>query len=185
MRILYKYPKKFKNNDGKEFIVRPLRKEDEKPLFDYFNRFPKKDVIWMKNNLFSDLKVVESWIYDLDYDKILPLIAIIDDKIATVGTLHFSPIGWTKHQAEVRITSDPEYRKKGMASIVINDIVDLAIKTGLEQLTAETSPHLHKAFFLFEKLGFKEAGLLKNFLKDPDGNYEDLVLMVKDLTETE
>ncbi len=52
---------------------------------------------------------------------------------------------------------------------------------GLEQLTAELSPNLDEAYFLCEKMGFKEAAVLKDFIKDQEGNYEDLVVMVKSL----
>lgn len=55
------------------------------------------------------------------------------------------------------------------------------MKMGLEQLTAELSPNLDEAYFLCEKMGFKEAAVLKDFIKDQEGNYEDLVVMVKSL----
>ncbi len=46
---------------------------------------------------------------------------------------------------------------------------------------AEVSPALDEAYFICEKMGFKEAAVLKNFIKDQAGNYEDLVIMVKEL----
>ena len=60
-------------------------------------------------------------------------------------------------------------------------MITIAMKMGLERITAELSPRLDEAYFLCEKMGFKEAAILKNFIKDHDGNYEDLVIMIKDL----
>jgi len=39
-----------------------------------------------------------------------------------------------------------------------------------------------EAYFLFEKLGFQEAAVLKDFIKDLKENYQDLVLMVKNIS---
>ena len=101
------------------------------------------------------------------------------------GTLQFDPVGWTKHQAEIRITCDPEYRKKGLATILIENLMELAVDVGLEQLTAEIAPGLDEAYFLFEKLGFQEAAVLKDFIKDLEENYQDLVLMVKNISPSD
>ena len=60
--------------------------------------------------------------------------------------------------------------------------MELAVDVGLEQLTAEISQALDEAYFLFEKLGFQEAAVLKDFIKDLEGNYQDLVLMVKNIS---
>jgi hypothetical protein len=58
----------------------------------------------------------------------------------------------------------------------------IAADFGLEQLTAEMAPALDEAYFLFEKLGFKEAAILKGFIKDFQGKHQDLVLMVKNIS---
>jgi L-amino acid N-acyltransferase YncA len=177
---IYEYPKSITLKDGTELKIRPLRKEDEKALHDYFLRLSQEDRIRLKDDV-TDPKVIENWIYNLDYDVILPLIALDNGRIAANATLHFNPIGWTKHQAEVRITSDPEYREKGLATLLVENLIDLAVDLGLEQVTAEIVPALDKARSLFEKLGFREVGVLKDFIKDLKGNYADLVLMVRDI----
>jgi hypothetical protein len=54
---------------------------------------------------------------------------------------------------------------------------------GQEQISIEIPPVLDKAFYLFEKMGFKEVANLKGFVKDLKGTESDLVLMVKYLQE--
>jgi L-amino acid N-acyltransferase YncA len=60
-------------------------------------------------------------------------------------------------------------------------MMEISKSLGIDQLTAEVSPALDEAYFLCEKVGFKEAAVLKNFIKDQEGNYEDLVIMIKEL----
>ncbi|MFP3869579.1 MAG: N-acetyltransferase family protein [Syntrophobacteria bacterium] len=175
--ILYEYPKTIVLEDETRVTVRPLRKEDEKALHEYFSRLPLKDRLRLKDDV-TDPKVIERWIYDLDYDVVLPLVALDDGRIIANATLHFNQIGWTKHQAEIRITSDQEYRQKGLATHVIQELIEIAAYFGLEQLTAEIAPTLDTARTLFEKLGFWEAAVLKGFIKDMEGNQADLVLMM-------
>jgi ribosomal protein S18 acetylase RimI-like enzyme len=179
--ILYQYPKSTELKDGGQLTIRPLRKEDEKALHKYFLRLPPEDRMCLRDDV-TDPKVIESWILDLDYDHVLPLVALDDDQIVANGTLQFNPIGWTKHQGEIRITCDPEYREKGLATILIENLTLIAADFGLEQLTAEMAPALDEAYFLFEKLGFKEAAVLKGFIKDFQGRHQDLVLMVKNIS---
>jgi acetyltransferase len=179
--ILHEYPKSEFLKDGSRITIRPLRKEDEKILHEYFLRLPLEDRMCLKDDV-TDPKVIESWIYDLDYDVILPLVTLNDNHIVANGTLQLDPVGWTKHQGEIRITCDPNYRKKGLATILIENLMQIAVDFGLEQLTAEIAPELDEAYFLFEKLGFQEAAVLKDFIKDLEGNYQDLVLMIKNIS---
>ena len=179
--ILHEYPKSEFLKDGSRITIRPLRKEDEKILHEYFLRLPLEDRMCLKDDV-TDPKVIESWIYDLDYDVILPLVTLNDNHIVANGTLQLDPVGWTKHQGEIRITCDPNYRKKGLATILIENLMQIAVDFGLEQLTAEIAPALDEAYFLFEKLGFQEAAVLKDFIKDLEGNYQDLVLMIKNIS---
>jgi L-amino acid N-acyltransferase YncA len=179
----YPYPKHVRLKDGTELSMRPLRKEDEKTLHNYFLRLPSNEVARLKHNV-TDPDIISKWIYDLNYDVVFPLVAIHNDSIVANGTLKFNMIGWRKHQGEIRATVDPEYRKKGLSTILIDHMIEIAKNMGIEQLTAELAPTLDEAYFLFEKLGFKEAAVLKNFIKDQDGKYDDLVIMVMNLKES-
>ena len=182
--ILYQYPKSENLKDGSQITIRPLRKEDEKMLHEYFLKLPPEDRMCLRNDV-TDPKVIENWIYDLDYDVILPLVALDAGRIVANATLQFDPVGWTKHQGEIRITCDPEYREKGLSTILVKNLMQIAVDFGLEQLTAEIALVLDEAYFLFEKLGFQEAAVLKDFIKDYQENYQDLVLMVKNIAQTD
>jgi hypothetical protein len=61
----------------------------------------------------------------------------------------------------------------------VQNLIHIATELGLEQITIEIPPVLDKAFYLFEKVGFKEVANLPGFVKDLKGNKSDLVLMVK------
>ena len=171
-----KYPRNVVLDDASEVTLRPLRKDDEKALGEFFKNLPLKDRACLKEDV-ADPKVIESWIYNLDYDNVLPIIATHNGTITGDATLHFNPIGWTRHQGEIRLTTDTLYRGKGLGTMLAQDIVDIARQLGLELLSIEMAPELFEAFSLFEKLGFTRAATLKGFIIDLDGNETDLILM--------
>lgn len=175
--ILYEYPKSTSLKDGTRPTLRPLRKEDEKALHEYFLRLTDEDRMGLRDDV-TDPEVIENWIYDLDYDVVLPMLALDNGRIVAVTTLHFSHIGWTKHQGEIRITSDRAYRKKGLATRLIQELIEIAAYFGLEQLTAEIAPAVEGTRSIFKKLGFNEVAALKGLIKDVKGDYGDLVLMI-------
>ena len=171
-----KFPRKVVLDDKNELIFRSLRKDDEKALAEFFKNLPLKDRACLKEDV-ADPKVIERWIYNLDYDNVLPIIATHNGSIVGDATLHFNPIGWTRHQGEIRLTTDIQYRGKGLGTMLAQDIIDIAKELGLELLSIEMAPELHEAFSLSEKLGFTKAAVLKGFIIDLEGKETDLILM--------
>ena len=175
--ILHEYPKKTTLRDGTQLTLRPLRKEDQQALLDYFLRMPPEDRMGLKDDV-TDSETIEKWIYDLDYDVVLPMLALDNDRIVANATIHFNQIGWTKHQGEIRITNDPEYRQKGLAARLIQQFIEIGAYFGLEQLTAEIAPTSVETRTIFRKLGFNEITSLAGFVQDFEGNQSDLTIMV-------
>jgi L-amino acid N-acyltransferase YncA len=175
--LIKTYPKTVTLEDGTAITLRPLLKEDEAALVKYFQALPAEDRLCLKEDV-TDPEVIKNWIYQLDYDNVLPLIAWHNGHIVGDATLHFSPIGWTKHQGELRLTTSTQYRVKGLGTILVQNLIDIATRLGLEQLSAEIPPVLDKAFYLFEKIGFKEVAHLEGFVRDLEGKESDLVLMI-------
>jgi len=176
------YPKPVTLEDGTPVILRPLLKGDEEALVKYFQTLPPEDRLCLKEDV-TDPKVIENWIYELNYDDVLPLIALHNGQIVGDATLHFSPIGWTRHLGDLRLTTSTQYRVRGLGTILVQNLIDIAAHLDLEQLSVEIPPVLDKAFYLFEKLGFKEVAQLKGFVRDLEGTESDLVLMVMNLHE--
>lgn len=180
--LITTFPKTISLDDGTPVTLRPLLKTDEADLLEYFASIAPEDRLCLKDDV-TDPKIIENWIYEIDYDNLLPIIALHHGKIVADGTLHFNPIGWTRHQAELRLTTSPQLRVRGLGTALLQNLIDIATQLGLEQISIEIPPRLDKAFYLFEKMGFKEVANLQGFVKDLEGNESDLVLMVKYLQE--
>ena len=106
------YPKTISLDDGTAVTLRPLLKADEANLVEILRqsaaRGPPLPTRWRRRP-----KVIENWIYEMNYDTLVPLIALHDGHIVGDATLHFNPIGWTRHQAELRLTTSTQFPGQG------------------------------------------------------------------------
>jgi GNAT superfamily N-acetyltransferase len=178
--LLQTYPRSATLEDGTAVTLRPLMKTDEAALLDYARSLPREDRLYLKQDV-TDPKIIVNWIYELDYDAALPLVALHHSRIVGVVTVHFNPMGSPRHQGEVRLTTSGQYRRKGLGTRLVQDIIDLAGRLGLERLNVEMPRFLEDAVNLFEHLGFKAVAHLEGFVRDPEGRESALVLMTKHL----
>ena len=72
--LITTYPKTVSLEDKTPVTLRPLLKTDEAALLEYFGSLPPEDRLCLKEDV-TDPKVIKNWIYELDYDNVLPLIA--------------------------------------------------------------------------------------------------------------
>jgi hypothetical protein len=62
------------------------------------------------------------------------------------------------------------------------ECAELAMSLGIERLMAEFVIGIEEsAIAAAQKLDFYEATVLKDYVKDPEGKYRDLLIMVKNL----
>ena len=182
--LIKNVPKQVNLEDGTVITLRPLLKDDDQAFLAYFRSLAPEERVVLREEV-TDPKVIENWMETLDYDLVLPLIALHGLRIIGAASLQFNLSAWTQHQGEVRLSTDPQYRAKGLGTLLIQTLEEIAAKLGLEQLTAEIPPELDKAFYLFEKLGYEKAAVLKGFVMDKEGRESDIVLMTKALAPAE
>jgi N-acetylglutamate synthase-like GNAT family acetyltransferase len=179
--MLDEYPKAITLDDGFEFTLRPMTLGDGDKLYRFFISLPESDRRYLRNKT-VDRILIENWCRNLDYDKVLPILAEKQDVLIANGTLHRQTHGWSKHIGELRMTIASEYQQRGIGNILTKEITDLAREVGLERLMARVVTSRDYVINLFELNGFKQIATLKNFVKSVvDNSYKDIAILVKDL----
>lgn len=176
------YPKREKLRDGTEVVVRLLVKEDQRALFDFFQRVPQEDRLFFRDDV-SNPATVRAWIDGLNYDRGLPLLALANEKVIGDATLHRREHGWARHIGKVRLVIDANHREKGLGTLLIRELVDIAEGLKLERLVVELMGTQQAALSAFRHFGFERMAVLYGHVKDQAGRPQDLVIMVLDLTE--
>lgn len=178
--MLTVYPKKVRLQSGTSVTIRPMVKEDADKLYAFFSRVPREDRLFLRDDV-SIRDVIDSWTQELDYRKVLPLVAEVGGNIVGDATLHRRTFGWTSHVGKVRLVIDKDYRGKGLGTILIEELIDIAKKAGLEQLVAELMSNQTGALSAFKRLGFEKEAVFFNYVKDQMGEERNLLVMIKNL----
>src|ERR1700759_1713892 len=133
---LQKFPKKITLKDGLQCTLRPLKKDDEKKFHELFLAIPEEERMFIKHRV-TQPEVIRDWCQNIDLGRNLPLLAIADGKIIGDATLHQQLGGWKRHIGRVSVLVLPQYRGRGLARAMVNEIVHLARDVGLERVEAE------------------------------------------------
>ncbi len=179
-----RYPKAVTLQDGSPVTIRPLVAADERALLTFFRGIPEADRIFLKDDV-TQPAVITAWCRDLDYARTLPLVAEAGGVLIGDATLHQRPSGWKRHVVKVRLVIAPEYRGKGLGSWLIKELIAVAEQTDLEKMEAELMVDQRTAIAAFQKLGFAQAAVFPDHVKDLTGKNHDLLVLVRDLTPIE
>jgi putative acetyltransferase len=120
---------------------------------------------------------VNIWMSYMKFNSVL--VAEIDGIPVGNAMIYIQHYKKLKHQALFAIVVDQNYRGKKIGSKLLNEL----FKLGKEKLKLEIIHlevyHSNPAINLYKRLGFKQYGIHKKFLKDLDGKYYDKILMQK------
>jgi len=176
------YPKTVTLKDGSTVVLKPFERRDKEALFAFFTKIPESDRLFLKDNV-TDPAVVERWAAELNYDKVFPLLAWDGGDVVADATLHKNISGWMKHVGTIRVVVAPRFQKKGLGSVLANELFLHALKSGLEKIVAEMMETQPGARKVFEKLGFRLEATLRGHVRDQIGVKHDLLVLTKDLEE--
>ena len=181
---LQKYPKEIKLKDGSRCRLRPLRKDDEKAFHQFFLAVPEPERMFIKHRV-TEPSVIRDWCQNIDLGRNLPLLASMDGKIVGAATLHQQLGGWKRHIGRVSVLVLPQYRGRGLARALVNEIAEVARGVGLEKVEAEFIGGQEAAVKMFALLGFSNLVRLEDYVKDMQGISHDYILMGLELKTDE
>ncbi len=166
--------------DGTRVILRPLVKEDREKLLDFFRGLDAKDILFLRSDV-RDPAVIDHWVNHIEYSRVFPLVAEFEGRIVGDATLHMRKMGWKRHLGNVRVVVAKDFQNRGLATLLVNELVDLAGEFGLEKLVAEIHFQAQGALAVFKHAGFSVKAVFEDLVKDPAGKSSDLVVMVCDV----
>jgi L-amino acid N-acyltransferase YncA len=161
--------------DGAYVLLRPLVPDDEQRLMEFYSAVSDEDLRYFRHRV-KDPAIIRAWCEELDYSKVLPILALAKDRVVGSASLHFCE-GPKRHVAEVRLFLAKDFRNRGLGMKMMRILIDLARKQGLGVLMAEIVADETKFIKAFETLGFKSQAKLDDYFLFPDGDSRDIVLM--------
>jgi RimJ/RimL family protein N-acetyltransferase len=168
--------------DGTRVLLRVLDKDDRDRLQAMFAVVGDDDAEAMRENV-KDPAVIQTWIDELDYARVIPLVAVVNDEIVGDATLRLGQ-GPYRHKAEVRIFLSKPYRQRGLGTAMLKSLIDIAKRMELHLLIVEVIANRTPVIRAFRGLGFQMQTTLPDYFMMPDGETLDVALMILPLVRT-
>ena len=162
--------------DGTRVLLRPMQPGDRAGLSALFTAVSQEDLRFLRQDV-TDPAVIDEWFEDYDLRRVFPLVALVNDRIVGDATLHMGE-GPQRHLAWLRIYVAPEFRRRGVARMLVEGLVDVARKMGLHQVLAEVIRPRVKVIKLFEALGFSRELRYPDYFMAPDGEVFDTDVLI-------
>ena len=161
---------------GHSLLLRPMTGEDKTALLEFFRRVPAEDRLYFKEDVTSS-QVIDRWVRDLDYRRVLPVLAWDGDRLIGDGSLHRSRSEARRHIGELRVVIDPEYRHLGVGRTLLQTLVRAARGEDerLEKLVFEVVGDTEQAaVHTAEALGFSKVATFSAHVRYFEGEPHDL-----------
>jgi ribosomal protein S18 acetylase RimI-like enzyme len=174
-----------KTKTGKEIIIRYPEISDLDEMLKYINKLSdEKTFIRYQGEhetLESEIKYLKSSLKAIENKKAVHLIVCYNNKLIAVSGIDMLD-KTEKHVGIFGITVAKEYRGEGIGKLLMDLILKEAEKEipGLKIVTLEVYAKNSIAKSIYERLGFKQYGLLGNGIFR-GGVFEDAILMSKNI----
>lgn len=167
--------------DGAKVLLRPMTREDEAGLIELFTAVSDEDRLYLRDDV-RDPQVIRGWCESLDYQRVLPILAIVRERVVGQATLHFRR-GPKRHLGEVRIFLAKDFRHRGLGTKMLVTLIDLARKQNLHTLIAEIVTEQSQVIKAFQKLGFRLCCTFEDYFMLPNGETRDVAVLMLSLRQ--
>ncbi len=181
--MLEDFRKDFRLKNTTPILVRLLNPQDEESLLEFFSKIPDHEK-WFLRDEITDPDALRRCVRCLNYDKIVPLVAINQSDLSIVGSiqLHRPEAECLRHIGHVRIMVHPDYRRMSLGPIMMQSLIQLSMDLGVEKLAAELVEDVQEAAIkAATKLDFERQVSLRGYVRGRDGKSYNLLIMVKTL----
>lgn len=161
-----------------------LAPHDAAALTAFAAALPPHDLLFLRRDI-SQPKVIAAWMQGIAEGRLHSLAVrdAADASGALVGcsAIVVDELSWSRHVGELRVLVLPAWRGKGLGRVLIQQCFAQALQLGLEKLVAQMTVDQVAAIAVFEELGFRAEALLRDHVKDRDGQTHDVALLSHDV----
>ncbi len=165
------YPKEWEKRvilrNGRQVFLRPELSTDTGMLWEMFSTLSEESL----SNLVLPVtkERVESWTSNIDYAKVLPILALVTEETERIigdSSLSFYRADALRHKAELGLTVHDDYQNLGLGTAMTMHLLEIARMKGLKKVFLLVNSDNSRAIHVYEKCGFQiEATLRKEYCR--------------------
>lgn len=161
---------------GVDYTLRPMTVDDGERLRNFALELPPHDLLFMRRDI-TKPEGLARWTDAVSRGAMYTILCADDHGIAGYSSLHLTELDWSKHVADLRVATADRARGAGLGRLLTREAFNMALALGIEKVVARMTPDQQGARALFQELGFQPEALLKDEVKDREGEYHDLLIM--------
>lgn len=100
--------------------------------------------------------------------------------IVGYASVSASPDRWTSHVAEIRMAVAESQRGAGLGTRLFKEAFRIGLEMGVEKMMARMTADQTGALRLFKRVGFQSEAILRDHIRDREGEPHDLIILGHD-----
>lgn len=165
-----------------EVELRLMAAADEAEVLAFARGLPTHDLLFLPRDI-TQPKVISAWVRAIEAGSMTTLLAWEHGQVVGCAAIFRDPHSWSPHAGELRVVTTPSVRGKGVGRALIQACFALMLQSGIEKIVAQMTIDQQGAIAVFESLGFRSEGLLREHVQDRDGKRHDIVILSHDVAK--
>ena len=156
---------------GRHMTIVALAAEHVAGLQQFFAELPEGDLTFIKEDV--DPEVVAAWVHD----RRRRWVAARQRREGGRDGRRPPVSAWSDHVGEIRLVVHPDHRGVGIGRALARRALLEAVGMGLAKLVVEVVAQQESAVAMFTALGFEGEALLRDHIRDRNGQPRDLIVL--------
>ncbi len=169
---------------NKDVTLRLMTATDKAGILAFARALPEHDLLFLRRDI-TEESAVDGWVQEMKSGEIVTILAEYQGAIVGYATIHRSLLRWTAHVAELRVMVAESMRGGGLGRVLTQEAFANALAGGIEKMVAQMTLDQKGAIATFEGLGFRPEALLRDQVKDRQGNKHDLLVLSHEVAKFE
>ncbi|MXY35295.1 MAG: GNAT family N-acetyltransferase [Dehalococcoidia bacterium] len=166
---------------GQRVTLRLMDASDGDGILAFARALPEHDLLFLRRDI-TQAEQVETWVRRIEAGVTTSLLVLDqDDSIAGYATVDGSDLPWSQHVAELRVLVGPTLRGRGIGRLLTEEAFRIALGMGVDKIIGQMTVDQYEAIAVFRSLGFQPEALLRDHVKDREGEKHDLVILSHDV----
>lgn len=163
-----------KLKDGRTVQIKMFQLQDKDKLIEMYESLSSDAVRWGMPP-YTRERLEEGWFRNLQ--NITAIVASYGDKIVGHAQIFKFPHPRRKGTADLLTYIHQDFQGVGLGTVMLDRLIELAKKEGLHRIGLYVVADNKPAIRLYQKMGFKVEGVMKDAYFGEDGKYHDMLVM--------
>lgn len=169
---------------GRPITLRLMERSDGEAMLAFARSLPEHDLLFLRRDI-TQPEQVAVWLERIESGLARSLLLLDEGEIAGYATVDRNDLPWSPHVAELRVLVAPEMREQGVGRVMTEEAFRIALGMQVEKIIAQMTIDQQQAINVFRTLGFKPEAVLRDHVKDREGEKHDLVILSHDVAESQ